>query len=95
MNRIRYWIWWRLDERFSLDKISKNGTPYVIPYGKSRIVQFFFLCNIWRFVWMWLTFPAWIGTGLYNCGWIKYDVFDKMTKNYGTKKQRWKFDTEV
>jgi len=94
MNKIRYYIWWKLDEKFGLDKISKSGTPYSIPYGKSRLVQFFHLCNIWRFVWMWLKFRNWIASGLFNCCWINCNVFYKMKGKKYMKKQRWRFDVE-
>lgn len=85
-------MWWKLDLYFSLDKISEDGIPYCIVYGKSKIVQFFHLCNLWRFVWMWLSFPAYIRSGLFNAGWINDQVFERMAPSFGMKKKRWRFE---
>jgi hypothetical protein len=87
-------MWKKLADKFFLCKKDRRGVIYVIPYGKSKIVQFLALFNLWRFVWMSLTFRSYIATELYNYNWISEPVFKKMQGKKIIKRKMFLFEVD-
>ena len=68
-----------LRKRYNILKISKEGIEYVIPYGKSKFIQFFYIYNPLRAIRSYYKLKTHIMLSKYNCRWIK-DLDDTFIK---------------